>query len=85
MYTTSLDRAEAEMNRKAHEAVLACGREHRERWVVLQRNGNCSAFNGYHWTPSDYSSVMCAKPGGCGRVWRTNAAYVDRLPDAPPK
>jgi hypothetical protein len=58
-----------------------CQREHQADWVVLQRKCNHSAFNGYHWTPSDYSSVRCGHPG-CGRVWRTKAAYVDSLPDA---
>jgi hypothetical protein len=60
------------------EANQACQREHRATWAVLQRKGNRSAFSGYRWTPSDYSAVRC---GECGRVWRTNAAYVDKLPD----
>ena len=61
-----------------------CQREHRAHWVVFQREGNASAFAGYHWTPSDYSGVRCDDAsGGCGRVWRTKAAYVARLPDAP--
>jgi hypothetical protein len=77
----SLDRVHAEINRRAHKVAIACGREHRKHWAVLQRKGNCSAFNGYHWTPSDYSAVRCAAPG-CGRAWRTKAAYVDTLPDA---
>lgn len=47
-------------------------------WVVLQRNGNASAFNGYHWTYSDYSSVQCRV---CGAVWRTKADYVFSLKD----
>lgn len=54
----------------------------RERlWVVLQRLCNHSAFNGYHYTPSDYSTVECLS---CGRVGRTKAAYVDRLRDWKP-
>jgi hypothetical protein len=57
-----------------------CAREHREHWVVLQRECNYSAFNGYHCTPSEYSAVKCRAPG-CGRVWRTKAAYVRQLPD----
>lgn len=47
-------------------------------WRVLQRYGNCSAFNGYQCAPSDYSCLCCLK---CGRVWRTKADYVARLSD----
>lgn len=50
----------------------------KRRWVVLQRRCNYSAFNGYHWTPSDYSCVQCHC---CGTVWRTKASYVALLPD----
>lgn len=42
-------------------------------WVVLQRYGNASAFNGYRWQHSDYSAVQCH---ACGFVWRTKASYV---------
>lgn len=49
------------------------------RWRVTQRYCNHSAFNGYHWTPSDYSEVRCME---CRVFWRTKAAYVDSLPDA---
>ena len=52
--------------------------EHRPTWRVLQRNGNRSAFNGYRWTPSAYSSVRCQV---CRAVWRTRAAYVATLPN----
>lgn len=47
-------------------------------WRVLQRNGNASAFNGYHWQASDYSAVQCLR---CGAVWRTKADYVVELAD----
>lgn len=47
-------------------------------WVVTQRNCNHSAFNGYHETPSRYSTVKCL---ACGHKWRTKAAYVSTLPD----
>jgi len=47
-------------------------------WVVSQRNHNRSAFNGYHYTPSAYSTVTCR---GCHGFWRTKAAYVNQLPD----
>jgi len=60
----------------ARGASLLCQREHREHWVVIAYHGNASAFNGYHWTPSDYSACRCEE---CGRVWRTKAAYVDDL------
>lgn len=63
-------------------AACKCG-EHqkpvRERkWVVWQRNCNYSAFNGYHWTYSDYSCMTCHV---CGAVWRTKASYVALFPD----
>lgn len=48
------------------------------RVVVVHRKCNYSAFNGYRYTPSDYSLVRCA---GCGATWRTKAAYVDDAPD----
>lgn len=48
------------------------------RWRVALRHGNASAFNGYNWTPSDYSEVRCLR---CWAVWRTRAAYVERLGD----
>lgn len=64
------------------ERSQQCQAEHRGHWVVVQRKCNHSAFNGYHFTPSDYSAVQCnPATGGCGRVWRTKAAYVDKLPD----
>lgn len=62
---------------------LACSRDGHamESWVVIQRNGNASAFNGYHWQRSEYSEVCCLK---CLARWRTKAAYVRRLRDAEP-
>jgi hypothetical protein len=39
-------------------------------------HGNYSAFNGYRFTPSDYSELGCSR---CGVSWRTNAAYVEEL------
>lgn len=50
------------------------------RHLVVARNGNRSALNGYHWTPSDYSAIYCLETGA---YWRTKADYVRRLPDAP--
>jgi hypothetical protein len=47
--------------------------------VVVQRNGNASAFNGYHWTRSDYSSIRCLQTLA---FWRTKANYVGALRDA---
>jgi len=55
--------------------------KHGGHWAVIQRKCNYSAFNGYRYTPSDYSAVKCFAPG-CGSVWRTKAAYVDELPDS---
>lgn len=42
-------------------------------WLVRQFMCNHSAFNGYHYTRSDYSAVNCTE---CGAVWRTKADYV---------
>ncbi len=47
-------------------------------WRVVQRRCNHSAFNGYHYTPSDWSAVVCLK---CNATGRTKAKYVDQLPD----
>jgi len=60
---------------------LACkDQQHRSKWQVLDRQCNHSAFNGYHYTPSNYSSVICTEPG-CGKVWRTRSNYVHTLQD----
>ena len=48
-----------------------------DNWRVVDYHCNHSAFNGYHRTPSDYSSICCL---ACGRYWRTKAKYVDGLP-----
>ena len=47
-------------------------------WVVVDRCCNYSAFNGYHWTASDYSAVYCK---ACGAFGRTKARYVRELKD----
>ena len=63
------------------ERGCECGK--REAWRVFHRQCNYSAFNGYRWTPSRYSRVVCERElGGCGRSWRTAAKYVDTLADA---
>lgn len=63
-------------------ANIACTdrKAHQPHWYVIQRYCNYSAFNGYHRTPSDYSAIRCPT---CRGVWRTKAAYVATLPDAP--
>jgi hypothetical protein len=66
------------MSAGEREQNRACQKGHRDRWVVVQRHGNASAFNGYRWQDSGYSSVRCL---GCGRYWRTRASYVESLPD----
>lgn len=75
-----LESADRNIAAKNKERRLACEREHRTEWRVFQRKCNHSAFNGYRRTPSDYSTVQCQAPG-CGRTWRTKAAYVDEIPD----
>lgn len=47
-------------------------------WRVIQRRCNHSAFNGYHHTSSDYSSISCLR---CGSHWRTKSGYVADLLD----
>lgn len=54
-----------------------CRPKDRAAWQVLCLRHNHSAFNGYHWTDSDYSRVRCQE---CNAHWRTTAAYVDTLP-----
>lgn len=49
------------------------------KWVVTQRRCNHSAFSGYHYTPSDWSTVRCL---ACRAVGRTKASYVSQLADA---
>jgi hypothetical protein len=45
-------------------------------WLILDYKCNHSAFNGYHYTSSDYSAIQCQR---CMSIWRTKAAYVDKL------
>jgi hypothetical protein len=47
-------------------------------WLVIDRLCNYSAFNGRHYTPSDYSHVVCVE---CDASWRTKATYVVSLTD----
>ena len=59
-----------------------CGRKRGDHTdlVVIALKGNCSAFNGYHWTRSDWSAVRCLR-AGCSGNWRTKADYVYDLPN----
>lgn len=50
------------------------------RVKVVQRMCNHSAFNGYRYTPSDYSEVRCQE---CEWPWRTKAKYVSSIGDDP--
>ena len=61
--------------------ICTCGRKKGDYsdLVVTQYKCNYSAFNGYHFTPSDYSQVRCTRQN-CNGMWRTKAAYVDTLP-----
>lgn len=52
-------------------------------WVVVQRKENRSCYNGARFfvgrlQRSRWSHVLCLS---CGAHWRTQAGYVDRLPD----
>lgn len=49
---------------------------HERRWRIWQYKCNHSAFNGYHYTPSQYSQVHCL---ACGATGRTKANYVNQL------
>lgn len=59
--------------------------EKMKNWFVIQRRCNHSAFNGYHYTPSDYSTVACSGPGshgsGCTMILRSKSKFVSSLPD----
>jgi hypothetical protein len=45
-------------------------------WRCTQYKCNHSAFNGYHYTGSDYSAIICLR---CGASWRTRAGYAGEL------
>lgn len=61
---------------------LACHCPERQKplaerdWTVSQYGCNHSAFNGYHRTPSDYSTVKC---GQCPGMWRSKGRFVEEL------
>jgi hypothetical protein len=55
-------------------------RHDRRFLMVTQRLCNHSAFNGYHYTRSAYSTVRCTI---CGSHYRTKAAFVNKLQNAP--
>jgi len=57
----------------------ACGRTGYSNKRVTVRNGNHSTFNGYRFTPSNYSEIRCKD---CRHYWRTKAQYVSQLLDA---
>lgn len=50
-------------------------------WRVSQLKCNHSAFNGYHRTSSDWSSIVCK---ACSAVWRTKSAVAFELPRLEP-
>lgn len=63
---------------KRHRSVCQCeGPNKRDNWKILNYKCNFSAFNGYNYTPSDYSQIICSV---CGHIWRTKAQYVENLP-----
>lgn len=57
-------------------SLRVCWPRHSRQLARHQALPHTSAFNGYHRTPSDYSTVRCLK---CRGVWRTKAAYVTAL------
>lgn len=58
--------------------IIVCRLQHRDRWRVVHRRCNYSAFNGYRRTSSRYSLLVCLT---CERRWRTAAGYVETTPD----
>lgn len=62
--------------------MQGCPQHGLEFMKVIQRSCNRSAFNGYRWTPSAYSTVECFAPTHCVFIIRTKASYVAGLPDA---
>lgn len=48
----------------------------KRNWSVIQYKYNQSAFNGYKYTPSDWSGLRCNR---CKAHWRSRAEYVDKL------
>ena len=59
---------------------MSCKEHPRTDWEVTARHQRTSAFDGYRTMGSDYSDVRCRV---CRASWRTKAAYVESLPDAP--
>jgi hypothetical protein len=47
-------------------------------WGVINRECNFSAFNGYRYSPSDYSKLVCLT---CGAVGHTKAKHVSKIRD----
>ena len=76
MSSYALDQAYRNIAERNRAERLACQRNHKARWRVVQYRCNFSAFNGGHKTPSAYSAIRCLE---CGRYWRTKASYVERL------
>ena len=63
--------------------ACTCGQPPRDMlhlWQVTRRNYRNSAFDGYHPHWSNYSQLRCTM---CGASWRTKAAYVKWVQDAP--
>jgi hypothetical protein len=58
-----------------------CPRHGLDEVRVVMRRGSLSAFNGYRWQRSRYSTVECFV-AGCRWIARTKAGYVDSLKDA---
>jgi hypothetical protein len=78
-----IEAAERKISADGRKRTAECARLHRKAWRVRQRNMNASAFNGYRPTWSAYSGLICTHEG-CGRAWRSRAAYVGSIPDVTP-
>lgn len=74
-------RACGERDGKMKRACI-CNPKDKSKWWVMHRRHNHSAFESpkYHEHYSTKSTIVCE---GCGMVWRTDAAYVNDLPDQP--
>jgi hypothetical protein len=66
-------------------SVATCQREHRAAWRVTLRECGYPAFGGHVRRETKTSGIVCdPQQGGCGRQWRTGAAYVASLLDYEP-
>lgn len=65
--------------------LATCRTDHRDAWRVSMRGYGFPCFGGHVRRPTRSSEIVCdPQHGGCGRRWRTSAAYVDITPNYEP-